>query len=46
VAETDMYVACVDDVACCWTRTNSEGRLDTEDLMHRALETFRRAQVQ
>lgn len=45
VTETDMYVACVDGVGCCWTRTNSEGRLGTEDLMHRALETFRRTGV-
>ncbi len=45
IADTDMYVAHRDGVACCWTRTNSEGRLDTDDLAQRAVATFRLAGV-
>ena len=41
VASTDMYVAVVDGIAGCWTRTNSVGRLDTADLLARALATLR-----
>jgi hypothetical protein len=41
VAETDMYATVVDGLACCWTRTNSPGRLDTDDLVTRAVATFR-----
>ena len=43
VRDTDMYLASAAGVAGCWTRTNSEGRLDTEDLAQRAVATFRLA---
>ena len=43
VRDTDMYLASAHGVAACWTRTNSEGRLDTEDLAQRAVATFRLA---
>lgn len=45
VAATDCYVAVADGLACCWTRTNSEGRLDTAELADRAAATFRHAGV-
>lgn len=41
LAETDMYVAVGGGLACCWTRTNSEGRLDTAELLEKATATFR-----
>lgn len=41
VGSTDMYAAVADGLACCWTRTNSEGRLDTAELAERAVATFR-----
>ena len=40
VASTDLYLAVRDGVACCWTRTNSVGRLDTAQLVERAVATF------
>lgn len=41
VTSTDMYVVVADDLACCWTRTNSVGTLDAVDLVARAQNTFR-----
>ncbi len=40
VPSTDMYAAARDGVAVCWTRANSEGRLDAVDLAERAAATF------
>ncbi|MBI4884770.1 MAG: hypothetical protein HY826_12035, partial [Actinobacteria bacterium] len=40
VKRTDMYAVVADGLACCWTRTNSVGRLEADDLAARALGTF------
>lgn len=45
VTATDMYAAAVDGVACCWTRGNSEGRLDAADLAERAVATLGAAEL-
>ncbi|MCE9620899.1 MAG: hypothetical protein K8R99_00990 [Actinomycetia bacterium] len=37
---TDMYAAVGDGLACCWTRHNTIGRLEADDLVARALATF------
>ena len=45
VASSEMYVAAADGLAWCWTQGYSPGRLDTADLVERALATFREAGV-
>jgi hypothetical protein len=39
--ETDMYVAARDGIACCWSRTLTEGTLEAAGLAQRAVASMR-----
>lgn len=41
IEATDMYVVVADGLACCWTRINTIGTLEADDLLPRVQTTFR-----
>ena len=45
IPSTEMYIAAADGVACCWTQQLSHGKVETADLIERALATFRESAV-